>query len=314
MVAALGDAPEITITAATLTDLGLCDSNRVQIVRPAGVSSVIIQDFGTGDASTLVTKRVRLDGGLTIKHLPPHMNMAVAGSVDRITNPGDVGVYHADEAGNWIEESYYNQQFTQKFIVTANSTVIMPTGYSRALFQLVGAGQAPGSFGTPAAGAGKTGGFCQKLFTAVAAGGRFTVTIDTGSSGGFCSIASGVQPGGFVFPGTTFNAAGAPLQNYVLAMGNSGFGSPNSFGGDTFNDGVLGTYLAGFRAYTPGIAALNPQTGLPISPPQEVTGQSTPRFLTGLPDGGAAVALNVTGATGVNFKGGPAAVWITWMR
>jgi hypothetical protein len=190
--------------------------------------------------------------------------------------------------------------------------VIMPVGYSRALFQLVGAGNAPGSFGSPIAGAGSTGSYCEKLFTACAGGGRFSVTFDN-STTGFAGIASGNQPGGFVFPGSTFNAAGAPLQNYVLA-GNAAPGSPAAFGGDINQAPIAGTYVAGVRAYTPGISQLNQITGLPLTPPQEILAGVGPQFLTGLPDGGAGIALNVTGATGANFKGGPAVVYITWMR
>jgi hypothetical protein len=310
MAAAMGDAPEVTITAAALTDLGSCDSNRVKIVLPTGVSTITIQDFGSGDGSTHVTKRVKLAAGITIKHNPPHMNMDFTGG-DRLTNIGDWAVYHADGSGNWHEEEYYNFQFVQKFLTSQTNSAIMPYGYSRARFQLVSQAAATMGFGgtTPVLGAGQTGYYCEKLFNGCQAGGRFTVTIDT-SSTPYCGIASGYQPGGFVFPGTTFGGANNafPQQNYLVA------GGQGNAGGDIMDGAISGTYVAGVRAYTPGITRQNPITLLPMTPPQEILAGVGPQFLSGLPDGGAGIALNGTGATSANFKPGPPAVYITWLR
>jgi hypothetical protein len=274
---------------------------------PAGVSTMTIQDFGTGDGSTHVTKRVKLAAGITIKHLPPHMNMDFH-KADIVTNKGDWAVFHADGNGNWIEEEYYNFQFVQKFTVSATNTAIMPYGYSRALFQLVSQSGSLISFTTPIPGAAVTGAYCEKLFNGCQAGGRFTVTIDT-SAQAYCGIASGYQPGGFVFPGTTFGGPNNafPQQNYIVA------GGGGNAGGDIMDNGIAGTYVAGVRAYTPGIARLNPITGLPMTPPSEILAGIGPQFQH-LPDGGAPIALNVTGATSANFAPGPPAVYITWLR
>lgn len=309
MVAAMGDAPEISITANTLTDLGSCDSNRVRVVMPTGVSAMTIQDFGSGAGSTHVTKRVKLPPGLTIKHLPPHMNMAFTGG-DRVTNLGDWAVYHADGNGNWTEEEYYNFQFVQKFTVSAPNSVIMPYGYQRARFQLIGPAGTLTSFGpTYSPGAATTGAYCETLFNGCTAGGRFSVTIDTSSSG-YCGIASGYQPGGFVFPGTTWTGANNafPAQNYIATNGGG------LVLGEIHDFGHAGTYVAGVRAYTPGIAYLNPITGLPISPPSEILAGVGPQFKAGIPDGGPPIGLNTTGANASNYLPGPPAVYITWLR
>ncbi len=305
----MGNAPELPITAAALTDLDSVDSNRIHVVGPGLTApTVTITSLGPG---TLVEKRCRFDGNIIVHHDPAHLiNLSKA---DRTMFAGDVVHYYADANGVWREEDYINQQFVQKFTTSQTNSVIMPVGYPRALFQLVGQGGVPGSFGAFVAGAASTGGYCEKLFTGCIGGGRFSITVDT-SAQSFCGVASGNQPGGFVFPGSTFNAAGAPLQNYLIG-GGAGQSSPASFGGDINEGPIAGTYVAGVRASTPGIIAhLNPITGAALTPAQQVLAASGPKFLTGLPDGGGAVAVDVTGATTANFKPGPPAVYITWMR
>jgi len=318
IISAMGNAPDKDIEAAhPLTDLGTCDTNRVNVKMPAGANRVEIDSFGTGDQNMLVTKRLTFQGGMVIKHLPPHMNMKAMGNADITTTTGDWGVFTADEHSNWTCEEYTQLEWTQVF--RANATITIPGGWTKAKFRLVSPGTGTGISLSPTAGAGATGSYLEKLHIGLAAGLNFTLSISApaGANAGAVAIASGNQPGGFVFPGTTFNASGYPLANYLYAPSATQWtittpGVPT--GGDINESTIAGQYTAGVRAYTPGIARphpLNPDQ--PMSPPYEMLAGIGPQLHVGLPEGGAGLAL-ATPATQAESAGAPGVCFITWMR
>jgi hypothetical protein len=309
IIAAMGNAPDKNIDAATLTNLGTCDTNRVNVKMPSGANAVTIESFGTGDQNMLVTKRLVFDGGMIIKHLPPHMNMKAGGSADLTTTSGDVGIFTADEHSNWTCEEWTQLEWTQEF--RASATVTIPGGWSKAMFRLVSCGTSPGIGALPQPGAGVAGSYLEKLHVGLAAGMNFTLTISNASQG-YTGIASGNQPGGFVFPGSSFNASGYPLSSYLYAPAGGGFGTPQMpTGGDVNEPTVIGTYVAGVRAYTPGLVRPHPFKDGPLSPPQEVLAGQSPLAKPGLPEGGAAVVLDTSGG---QTPGAGGVCWITWMK
>jgi len=109
---AIANAPEATLTVTPRSgevDLDSISTNRIFISNPSGPGTQIYW-YGPVDTSVTpggtVTKRVRLDAGITIVHYPPWM--VLLGAANRTTVAGDIQTITGDGNGYWTEESYGN--------------------------------------------------------------------------------------------------------------------------------------------------------------------------------------------------------------
>jgi len=106
---AIGNGPEATVSLKVglgTTNLDAFSTNRIHLTGPG----TQVYWYGPVDTSVTpggtVTKRVRLDAGITIVHYPPWM--VLLGATNRTTVAGDIQTITGDGNGYWTEESYGN--------------------------------------------------------------------------------------------------------------------------------------------------------------------------------------------------------------
>jgi hypothetical protein len=106
---ALGNAPEAIMSlspSSGVINLDSISTNRIHLTGPGNQ----VYWYGPVDTSVTpggtVTKRVNLDGGITIVHYPPYMTLLKG--ANRLTADGDVQVITGDGNGYWQEEEYNN--------------------------------------------------------------------------------------------------------------------------------------------------------------------------------------------------------------
>jgi hypothetical protein len=288
--AAMGNAPEMPVTAAATTDLDSADSNRVHVVGPVSPAPVItITSFGPG---TLVEKRVRFDARVIIHHNPP--NLILLSGSDRTPNAGDVGKYYADSNGVWREEEWNPAPYTQTILVASSTKIFCPVGFTKAFIRLQGPGGPVSTFG-PGTHVGTNGGYAEKTVQAIP--GQFaTLTI---------GVASGTSPTNSRF--FTFAGASPPppypdtwqIGDIQANAGSTTLGGPGTAtGGDVNITGGVGTYDSGTNTAS--------MPAGPLCPAQSINSG----HLVGANYGGG--ALSVDGVTPV--LGGAGVCMITWGR
>lgn len=271
---AMGHAPEMEIEAAQLTDLGTLDTNRVHVIAPNG-PQVTIESFGVGDQSKLVTKRVRFDAGIKVKH---SNSLRLMTSADRVTGGGDVGTYTANEISEWEEEDYQYKPVTQYFYESA--TITIPSPFRSAFARVCGLG---GSRST--VGASGSGGYTEKLLVNINPGRTLSLTIPsivagmTFTTDPVTLVSSWGTGSGTSFVADHYLSAGGGTAGIGALPGQGGTGS----GGDRNVTGGSGLYSAGVFASV-GASEMSPEHRIDAPTP----------WARGIDFGGGALVLSAT--------------------
>lgn len=197
---AIDYATPVTIASAATTDIGAADSNVVNITGTTTITS-----FGTASSGT--TRVLTFAGSLTLTYNAT--SLILPGSVNIVTQAGDVGVFQSLGSGNWQCVSYTPRviQYALKNVTYltsgTNATYTTPTSV-RALKVTVVAGGGGGG-GVDGAGAstyaasagGAGGGWAEALITSVES--TYTYTVGNGGAGGAAGNNNGAAGGASEF-------------------------------------------------------------------------------------------------------------------
>jgi hypothetical protein len=206
------------VASASTINLSTAAGDFVDVTGTTTITAITSEAAG-------IRRKVRFTGALTLTHNAT--SLILPGGANITTAANDRAEFVSLGSGNWLCFSYTKAAgtpiissqggFSNVATFSSSGTWTVPTGITKALIELWGAGGGGGgaSVSNAIGGGGGGGAFLSKLTTSLTPGSDVTVTIGTGGTAGTTSGTNGAAGGN-----TT--ASGGGLASTLTAGGGSG--------------------------------------------------------------------------------------------